>query len=599
MAQDIRPTQYVTTFGPGAIIETPTGPFLLRSTDAVIQQLHHNQVRPSKFEINDLRLQRGILNGGRVFRIPDENLEKGFSHPTKAFPYWNLCVKTHKENVNVIHRRSDGCPKCMGQNREDSKKPMFAIRFVSACPQGHLSDVNWSWVIHRDSPSPCTHSEFFLWHGTGSSLSSIEIQCPQCNIRKTLGDIYQLKQNCSGYYPERESDREQCSQKATVIQRGANQIRIPEVITSLTIPPARAIHNVLQREGFTPLFTSLSALGATESNFQLLLQEFVKKHHISEMTRDAILQYSFEEISEAYQELEDSVQKKTMIEYLIQEHRALEYAAESGYPPHPSESERRAGEPPRFQVNSVEIKPTLYTGSKKIPFRIMPIARLRTVLVQKAYRRVDFDDLSIPATEVAGIDSDNPGVLWYPGVDHFGEGIFIDIDTETLKKKFYPSSSRAVQWDTALNQRPPAVSITEDLVEWNALTIWWHTLAHRLINAVSIHSGYSSTSIRERVYFTSDEKRGSRGAILLYTTQAGGDGTMGGLTSLVPQFEEIFRLALETSDNCSNDPLCFDAELDLNLNLGSACYSCAMVSETSCEHRNGYIDRKLLLENMP
>ena len=96
MAQDIRPTQYVTTFGPGAIIETPTGPFLLRSTDAVIQQLHHNQVRPSKFEINDLRLQRGILNGGRVFRIPDENLEKGFSHPTKAFPYWNLCVKTHK-----------------------------------------------------------------------------------------------------------------------------------------------------------------------------------------------------------------------------------------------------------------------------------------------------------------------------------------------------------------------------------------------------------------------------------------------------------------------------------------------------------------------
>ncbi len=595
MSQGIRPTQYVTTFGPGSIVETPDGPFLLKSVDSVLDEIRRSQSRPSDFAINDMRLQRGLLKGGRVFKIPDEAVSERFTHPTRAFPTWNLCVK-HRDS-NIIHRRLSGCPRCTGADREESTKPKYAIRFVSACPRGHLSDVDWSFVVHMGR-TLCPRVEYLLWHGTGSSLSSIEIECPSCHTRKTLGEIYQLKQRCGGYFPERDHREDDCDQQAVVVQRGSTQLRIPEVITSLTIPPARPIHNILQREGFSSIFTSLRRFGPTEENFRGLLEDNVRSRLIPARTAEEILRYPWSETLEAMEELEESVREKTMLEYLIQEHRALEHAADTGYPPYPSEAERRIGEPPRFQVNQVEIRTGLRVGRQQLLFRIVPIERLRTVLVQKSYRRVEFDDPNIPSALVAGSDPDYPGVPWYPGVDHFGEGIYIDLDPTGSNQDFYPSSPRAQEWDRILagNALPRG---DDSLVEWNALSVWWHTLSHRLINALAIHSGYSSSAIRERVYMTRDDRRGTRGSLILYTTQAGGDGTMGGLTSLVPQFEEIFRLAFETVDNCSNDPLCGDADLDSRLHLGSACYSCLMVSETSCEHMNGYLDRKLLLENHP
>lgn len=595
MAQGIRPTQYVTTFGPGAIVETPDGPFILKSIDNVLEQIKRAQETPHQYSISDLRLQRGLLQGGRVFRIPDEAMSRSFMHPTRSFPFWNLCVK---HSTNIVHYRNKGCPICSGSEKDESKRPKYAIRFVAACPSGHLSDINWNWMVHRGVGNAvnCRGVDHFLWHGTGSSLANINIQCPNCNVSKTLGEIYQVKQSCRGYYPERDAPPQDCDQDAMVVQRGSTHLRVAEVITSLTIPPARAIHNILQTEGFTYLLTALKALGESEESFNTLLNQFVQNKKIPRSTAESISSYAWDEIKEAIEDIEDLVQEKTITEYLIQEHKALENAADTGYPPHPSEAERRIGEPPRFQINEVEIRKGFYVENGIIPFRIVPIERLRTVLVQKAYRRVKFDDSQIQPTSVAGFEQDIPDDPWYPGVDHFGEGIYIDIDKRALGREFYPTSGRALAWDEALEGRRLPKG-DDSLIEWNALSVWWHTLAHRLINALSIHSGYSSTAIRERVYMTRDDRKGLRGAIILYTTQAGGDGTLGGLTSLVPQFEEIFRLALETINNCSNDPLCEDTEIDSQINLGSACYSCQMVSETSCEHMNGYLDRRLLLED--
>ena len=33
--------------------------------------------------------------------------------------------------------------------------------------------------------------------------------------------------------------------------------------------------------------------------------------------------------------------------------------------------------------------------------------------------------------------------------------------------------------------------------------------------------------------------------------------------------------------------------------IGASCYGCTMNSETSCEHRNMWLDRNILLENIP
>ena len=127
--------------------------------------------------------------------------------------------------------------------------------------------------------------------------------------------------------------------------------------------------------------------------------------------------------------------------------------------------------------------------------------------------------------------------------------------------------------------------------------VWWHTLAHRLLQSLAVDSGYSSASIRERIYLHNDATHGIRGGLLLFTVQPGGDGTLGGLMSLVPRFAQVLDDALRDLATCSNDPLCEQApQLGAE---GAACYSCLLASETSCEHRNMGLDRLLLLDNLP
>ena len=130
--------------------------------------------------------------------------------------------------------------------------------------------------------------------------------------------------------------------------------------------------------------------------------------------------------------------------------------------------------------------------------------------------------------------------------------------------------------------------------------VWWHTLAHRFINALAIDSGYSSSAVRERVFIeVGPDADATRGGVLLYTAQPGGDGTLGGLIALVPEFERVLISALRNLDACSNDPLCSEEAFSTGKYNGAACYACALVSETSCEHRNMRLDRNLLLRNLP
>ena len=53
-----------------------------------------------------------------------------------------------------------------------------AIRFVFACPDGHLDDVNWNAVVpHRP---PACQPAHYLWIGGGAALRFVSIECPNC-----------------------------------------------------------------------------------------------------------------------------------------------------------------------------------------------------------------------------------------------------------------------------------------------------------------------------------------------------------------------------------------------------------------------------------
>jgi hypothetical protein len=277
-----------------------------------------------------------------------------------------------------------------------------------------------------------------------------------------------------------------------------------------------------------------------------------------------------------------------------QEFEALTLAATSGSPPQPSST---PGGPPQFEVTRSDIRE--YRGPGGHLLRVTPVARLRVVMVQQGYRRVD--PLESEVVNVVYID--DGGRSWYPGVELYGEGIFIDLAPSSLvgEQHFLLRNSqvwlRAWHDPNGLHQR---LQTDDDQDFLHPVFVWWHSLAHRLINALSIDSGYSSAAVRERVYIDIDTTTAeARGGILLYTAQPGGDGTLGGMIALVPQFDRVLRSALNLVDACSNDPLCGEEQFGDKKYNGAACYACQLVSETSCEHRNTRLDRILLRENLP
>ena len=124
----------------------------------------------------------------------------------------------------------------------------------------------------------------------------------------------------------------------------------------------------------------------------------------------------------------------------------------------------------------------------------------------------------------------------------------------------------------------------------NAVYVLMHTFAHLMIKQMSMSSGYSSSAIRERIYF-GDKMAG----ILLYTGSSDKEGSLGGLVELgnIDQMTNLMRDAFQEALVCTNDPECM-SNLPAGKNSnGAACHSCCMISETACENGNRMLDRGL------
>lgn len=110
--------------------------------------------------------------------------------------------------------------------------------------------------------------------------------------------------------------------------------------------------------------------------------------------------------------------------------------------------------------------------------------------------------------------------------------------------------------------------------------------------------------MKERIYATyhgggANKKRMS--GILIYTTAADTEGSLGGLVSqAAPEHMETHLDALlDEAGWCSSDPLCMsaygkNAQGLFGLNY-AACPQCTLLPETSCSIRNSLLDRGALI----
>ena len=86
--------------------------------------------------------------------------------------------------------------------------------------------------------------------------------------------------------------------------------------------------------------------------------------------------------------------------------------------------------------------------------------------------------------------------------------------------------------------------------------------------------------------------------IFIYTASGDSEGTLGGLVrqGRPDALPRIFKKAIASAQTCSNNPVCIlsrgQGREAINL---AACHACALLPETCCEERNGFLDRGVLV----
>jgi len=229
--------------------------------------------------------------------------------------------------------------------------------------------------------------------------------------------------------------------------------------------------------------------------------------------------------------------------------------------------------------------------------RISLLHKLRETRAFSGFSRI-FAKSSINKSDRVGLISNFPK-NWLPAVIVRGEGIFI---------KFRLDKLQAWEKEFGLIHRKRLDEINRNLGELrekrhqNEFVVsprfaLLHTFAHIVINQLVFDCGYSSASLRERVY-CSDKAGSEMAGVLIYTAAGDSEGTLGGLVRMgQPGYlEKTIHRALEKSKWCSADPICIESKGQGpdSCNL-AACHSCALIPETSCEEQNRLLDRGVVI----
>lgn len=587
--QQIRKSQFVLVYGPGALIESKLGSRLIPEIHHCVSGKYDEILNSPNFD-DDVRMGSVIKNMEEI----DENIHlyampslsesinsNNNTFRTYIFPTWKICQNSSEhdgegpilfnamrpDNISKINK----CPLC-------GREPKSNVRFLLACPNGHLDDIKWNSVVHRFNKN--CNPKYLLWKPKGSSLSEIIIECPDCHDKINMLEIYSMKFNCTGRFPEKQRpysyknkvtfpdiddkyNYSKCSEFMKVVQKQSTSLRISNSLTLLKMPKFDIpIINILKKERYALLRQKEMWNAFTNSKSFLQLIESLSTEDYLEI-KDYFDDHDFSEFKKLYfDSLEDSRFKDALYE----------------------ECETLCGEKissPNFEKDEF-ITYNLDLFNKEFPIKICAINKIKSVTAQISYQRkpsISYDDYGNILNKRVSSGHRNGNEIWYPAYDGMGEGIFITSEENPIT--YFGLKELNDKWQPIMHNID--VGFRSDIN--NPQFIWWHTLSHAIINSLSLYCGYNSTSLKERVYIHPN------GGILIYNTSPGEDGGMGGLSEVVNIFDDVLENTINSIEICSNDPLCIEENVKIGKVNGAACHNCLLISETSCEHRNMFLDR--------
>lgn len=592
---NVRPSQLLWTYGPGAMIDLPNFSVMTMGLDLWKQ----DQCRP----IEEPRLLEQVrkMCGPQVERLlqppvcetETDNPNDPHSYigvPVQPFPRWFRCVKCgmmaeydsglfdikenfyRPERTRFVHAN---CPKGHG-------KPVDAVpvRFLVACKNGHVDDFPWRWFVH-DGPSECRGTLYFYEKGASLQTENLWVECKGCNRRKSLANAFgQMGQAtlpaCRGHHPHIGHDADsfsECKEKIRPILLGATNSWFPVTASVLAIPTR-------ENELAQLVADNWQALGAAQT--EAMLEAFfamwtatnektdLRSHGVHDVWQAILRERRFQNADAITEE-----------DVKIPEWNELT-------------SEKPIGKFPEFVCR----KGTVPDGFGDSIRKVVLLERLRKVNALVGFTRIEArDEFADDAIKPSGLGKGPP--TWVPACEVFGEGLFLQFDEGAI-----------AQWETLPAVRRQENTLRKAYETWRANRrlepvqkgfpgarfYLLHTISHLFIRELALECGYNAASIQERIYAKAGPN--PMAGILVYTAASDSDGTLGGLVALgAPgKLGAILEKALARAGTCSSDPLCSEHKRTVDSSLhGAACHACAFAAETSCEAGNRYLDRSLVV----
>ncbi|MGY4926157.1 DrmB family protein [Streptomyces sp. 900105755] len=619
----VRRSQLVAPFGPGAMQVLADG------TSVITAGLDHwfvpgERLDQEEFRIREWRLENH-LGVDALYTPPDYRdsfkaspgqYNTKLQVPVLRFPAWSFCPRCRaltQQPLHIADRPRCTNPDCSGQKA--SWKPFLAqVPFVALCERGHLQDFPWVEWVHKSATPSCRSPKLKLRTSGGGTLASQRVVCETCNKDRDLKGITSVERpnrereqettyltarledgaefSCRGAMPwlGLETGRESCGEPLRGSLRGASNVyyalvkssifipeastaevdpRVLEALEEQTIARARAnVRDVL--EGGDILTASRLRRAAKKNAFRL--ENFTDEQIESAL---AILEGP---VDTSHQLTTETVDDPALFRH--QEYTSIRDTIDS--------AELVVREPEGNRAKDVG----------ELVSRVRLVEKLRETRVLWGFNRIFAESSSRDtANRTALLRRQTPedGESWLPAYTVLGEGIYLELSPEALtdwearlsvRKRLVPMAQRfhLVAEERHLAQR----QVTPRLV-------LLHTLAHLLINQLTFECGYSSASLRERLY-ASPGPEGMNG-LLIYTAAGDSEGTLGGLVRMgqPERFEEVLRNAITNARWCSSDPVCIESlgQGPDSCNL-AACHSCALLPETACEEFNRFLDRGLI-----
>ncbi len=461
------------------------------------------------------------------------------------------------------------------------------IRFVAACAKGHLQDIDWRFLVHRNGDRGCRKALFWVEQGVSSDPSDISVRCT-CGAFVTLGDLYKPKflGSCScnspWLQPKRLSD-ETCDNDLRLLPRSATNTYFPQTVTVISL--TRSDDQVRQTiEEHRQTIDSIRGL----PNFLEVLRSLpATKEAFAEFSDDEILR-ALDSGGAAGAAVADNP-RIAEFDLLASGKPVIGNDAAGSFLYAETLDRSRLLLDPRFD--------SLLQG-------VVKVHRLREVTCLYGFTRLEppptsaeseLDEIQL-AVDGADLARD---VKWLPAIEQFGEGIFLHVSQEFLNTWLVEFGDQARSLRDG--EQRDAEKFNKTPVHLGA-TYWaLHSLSHAVMAELALECGYPISSLKERIY-ASGAGSTDRFGILIYTSTAGGQGTLGGLSSMADRIGEMLTSAIDRLALCSNDPICAEhtpnSDHDDRPLLGAACHACMLLPETSCEARNTRLDRSLLVDTL-